>query len=122
MAKIQIKNPHKLNQFKFAVNYESYSTEYIGSNSALHGKSAYWAITNTTNLSKDYRISLMLESEIEPGDFIDKFRVIIHSLENNYSRVKFLLKEQIEDLEEFGRVVSLEVSNMEYRNTNNLPF
>lgn len=122
MTKIRIQNPDKLNQFKFAVNYESYSTKHIGSNSELHGESVYWAISNTKYSRKDYRISLMLDSEIQPGDFVGKFRVIIHSLENNYSRVKFLLKEQIEDLEEFGRVVSLEVSNMEYRNTNNLPF
>lgn len=121
MAKIRLQNPNKFDNYKFAVNYDSFSIRYMGINSELSNENVYWSVCNSTYL-KDYRISLMLDSEIEPGDFVDKFRVIIHSLENNYSRVKFLLKEQIEDLEEFGRVVSLEVSNMEYRNTNNLPF
>ena len=120
MAKINICNPNKFDNYKFAVNYEPFSVKYLGSNPELSNKNVHWSVSNS--LLKAYRISLMLDSETEPGDFVGKFRVIIHSLETDYSRVKFLTQEQIEDLKEFGRVVSLEVSNMEYRNTNNLPF
>lgn len=120
MAKIQIQNPNKFEDYKFAVNYAPFSVKYLGSNPELRKKNIHWSVSNS--LLKAYRISLMLDSENESGDFLGKFRVIIHSLETDYSRVKFLTKEEIEDLEEFGRVVSLEISNMEYRNTNNLPF
>lgn len=122
MAKINIQNPDEFSKYNFSINYEPWSVRYLGNNSDLIGKNIYWAIHNKVNLNKDYRISLILNSEVEPGDFVGKFRVIIRSLETDISRAIFLNKEQIDDLEDFGRIIAREISNMEYRTAQQLPF
>jgi hypothetical protein len=122
MSKLLISNPEKLNHYKFAVDNQPFFCKYLGNNSELSNPSISWSIHKSGNLGQDYRVSLVLNSEIEPGDFVGKFRIIIHNLQTATSRVKFMNKEEIEDLETFGKIIVLEISNIEYRTTNFLPF
>lgn len=112
---IHIQNPHKLNQFKFAIDGAPFSVKYLGTNPTLGGDNIYWSIYQKDDTSKDYRISLMKTAEPDEDGRLIKYRVIINNPDNAYSRQIFVYGSTLYDMAEFCNILMKEVIRFEQK-------